>query len=141
MTCNQACRLIASFYGSALVTTVSVGCNSDIFSSMTEDEGFPSFSRVVPPWTFVAKVTAKLAKYYEWKRIAIITSSSQDWVSNAFALQTVLTENGIYTDTNYTLHSQRIEGSLSRSSKVYIEAQKILKALTNPKASVTYYSR
>jgi len=139
MTCSEACRSIASFFGSIWVTVVSIGCNSQILTNIEEDDGFPAFARVVGSSVTLTDVTVQLATFYKWEHIAIIAASSSDWLGFSSYLRKELNSSNISSDVSYTVPGKRIEDSLSYKSRAYIEAKNALTALTSSKEP--YFSK
>ena len=70
--CSTVCRPVALLAAALNLPFVSFGCTENVLS---DKETYPTFSRTVGPWSFLAPVVDKLLEAMDWRtRIGIVST-------------------------------------------------------------------
>ena len=74
--CDEVCEPVALLAHEWGIPLVSFGCGSSILSIKSH---YSTFARTIAPFSTVSPFISAIMNYYQWPRIAIVTSSDHVW--------------------------------------------------------------
>ena len=127
--CSVVCQPVSLLAASWGIPFVSWGCSS---SSLSDKKIYPTFSRVESTWFSLAPIFSALVKVFNWKHVAIVTTSEDVFKSTADVIRDDMVRNGnniIFRVVDSTVTGKNINTETLQSlyeifmelkSKVYI---------------------
>ncbi|CAD5124055.1 DgyrCDS12359 [Dimorphilus gyrociliatus] len=91
--CDAVCEpvgLLASHWNLPLI---SYGCSS---SSLSNKNSYPTVCRTVGPFSKLSPMLVAVAQYFNWRRIAIISSTENVWQLTSFQIKVELEASGVH---------------------------------------------
>ncbi|XP_002733692.2 atrial natriuretic peptide receptor 1-like [Saccoglossus kowalevskii] len=117
--CDEMCEPVGLLASSWNIPMVSWGCTSSYLSDKFEYE---TFARTVGPYTKTGRMFVEIMKYYNWTRVAILSSTSHMWQLTSHDILLDLQDYGIEVVTFHTFDP----GNEHISEKVALEHSHVL---------------
>ncbi|XP_077864432.1 atrial natriuretic peptide receptor 1-like [Saccoglossus kowalevskii] len=128
--CDEVCEPVGLLASSWNIPMVSWGCTS---SSLSRKFEYDTFSRTVGPYTKTGPMFVGIMKYYNWARVAILSSTSHMWQLTSHDILLSLEEQGVEVATFQTFdpgnehigevtlgHTHMLEDTMSLSRIIII---------------------